>query len=1101
MKNLSRILLSVLAAVLFAVSANAQFTTSSLGGKVTDENGEALAGAAVIAVHTPSGTQYYGVANGEGRYSIQGMRPGGPYTVTVSLVGSQTVVFDGITLALGETYSQNASLKAATEFLEEVVVVGTANSKFSQEKTGASTNISNREMMNLPTTSRSIKDLTKLSPYSNGMSLAGGDGRSTNFTVDGANFNNNFGLSSNLPGGGTPISLDALEEVQIVIAPYDVRQSNFVGGGINAITKSGTNTFKGTAYTYYYDQRFRGNVVAGEDLGDRDPEANKVYGFTLGGPIIKNKLFFFVNFESTKNPGEQVQYRASADKTVILEKVKDKLVNDYGYNPGSLTSYPGGVENQKILARLDWNISDAHKLALRFNRTLNDEWNAPNGNSCDDQFRNKSYNRASEQCQPFSLNMYSQMNNVTSIAAELNSRFGDKASNQLIFTYTDINDQRGSKSSPFPHIDIMSGYDKEGAFTNIPYTSFGYELFTWNNGVKNKVYNLTDNFTYYAGAHKITAGASYEHQLANNSYMRNGTGYYRFATVDDFLQGNLPMSFALCYGWNGEKNPTAQVQYSQIGAYVQDDWAVNDRFKLTYGVRFDSLVFDNDDLMTNSAILKYDMGGRAVDTGKWPSTSVQVSPRIGFNWDVFGDRSLKVRGGTGVFMGRLPLVFFTNMPTNAGMVQNLVSKGDYSATLEKGTIKYEDAVIANLTKLNGGKTTGGTLITDVDKMVEALGLKTTIKPEDGSMPSAINGVDPKFKMPQVWKTSLAADYTIPVSFPFTVTAEGMFTKTLNGVMLSNWNIDQKKVTDHFAGADDRLMYPKDYKYGKTEAYVLTNTNKGYGYTMNLTLKATPAPYLDLMAAYTRTESKEISGMPGSNATSAYEGLFEINGSEFAQLQRSQYVIPDKFTFSVSYFIPFSFFNGNGLHLNAYYTMFSPNGYSYIYANDMNGDGNAADLMYIPKNDSEIKFVGETADADRKAFWAFVEQDKYLSSHKGQYAEAYAGRSPWIHRLDLRVAEDFAFRIGNTTHNFQLSVSADNVLNMINSSWGVHKYSAYSSYGTNTVSPLKYAGAEGKTPTYTMNKIDGQYVTETFGKYFTNTAECWSLLFGIKYFFN
>ena len=399
---------------LFAtVALYAQMTTSSLSGKITDAQG-AVPGAAVVAVHTPSGTQYYAISNSEGRYTIQGMRPGGPYEVTISLLGYKTVVYQDVTLKLSETFTQDVVLEDNAEQLQEVVVVASAT-KFGTEKTGASTNVSNREMMNLPNSSRSLSAITKLSPYANGMSFAGSDGRSTNFTVDGANFNNNFGLSSNLPGGGTPISLDAIEEIQLVVAPFDVRQSNFVGGGINAITKSGTNTFKGTVYGYYHNEKLRGNKIYGEDLGERKSEKVRTIGATFGGPIVKNKLFFFANFELNDQPGQAITTNGIGKgiTEAQLKAVKEKLVKDYGYDPGSYTDFPGGTSNMKILARIDWNISRNHKLAVRFNHTKNLTWYSPNGNSCDDKYRNKGYNRASDQAQPFSNNLYSQQNNVT----------------------------------------------------------------------------------------------------------------------------------------------------------------------------------------------------------------------------------------------------------------------------------------------------------------------------------------------------------------------------------------------------------------------------------------------------------------------------------------------------------------------------------------------------------------------------------------------------------------------------------------------------------------------------------------------------------------
>ena len=1088
--------LFVLAALgLFAtLTLHAQMTTSSLSGKITDAQG-AVPGVAVVAVHTPSGTQYYALSNNDGRYTIQGMRPGGPYEVTVQLLGYKTVVFEDITLKLSETYTQDIVLEDAAEQLQEVVVVA-STTKFGSEKTGASTNVSNREMMNLPNSNRSLAAITKLSPYANGMSFAGSDGRSTNFTVDGANFNNNFGLSSSLPGGGTPISLDAIEEIQLVVAPFDVRQSNFVGGGINAITKSGTNTFKGTVYGYYHNEKLRGNKIAGEDLGDRDAELIRTIGATLGGPIIKNKLFFFTNFEMNDQPGQAIRTNGIGKgiTEAQLKAVQDKLVKDYGYNPGSYTDFPGGTQNMKILARIDWNISQSHKLALRFNHTKNLTWYAPNGNSCDDSFRNRGFNRASDQAQPFSNNMYSQQNNVTSFAAELNSRFGEKAANQLIATYSFINDQRGSNSDIFPHVDIMENGDlSSGNFK--PATSFGYELFTYKNGVTNKVWNVTDNFTYYAGAHKITAGANFEHMFADNSYIRNGTGYYRFASVDDFLNGARPLSFALYYAYDNSPE-TAQITYNQLGVYVQDDWNFTDRFKLNYGVRFDTIMYDDSDLITNNAILAYKMGSNAVDTGHWPKTTVQVNPRIGFNWDVMGDKSLTVRGGTGMFQGRLPLVFFTNMPTNSGMILN---QAVFSGRLSNGAVTYTDEVASALDKL----VAGGKIMTDTDQIKNVLGLKRTISASEGNLTGTINGVDRNFKMPQVWKSSLAIDWNVPTEFPMTLTAEGIFNKTIHGVRLVDWNINDATVESgaRFSGPDKRYNYNAigNYKYGKSTAYVLTNTNKGYGWIANVTLRATPVRNLDLMVAYTHTVNKEISGMPGSNATSAYTGLYSVNGPNFATLQSSQYVVPDKVMANISYFLPFKVFGGNGLHLNLYYSGYSAGNYSYIYSNDMNGDGIAADMMYIPASKDELRFA---SDADKNAFWAFLEQDKYLSSHKGQYAEAYAAAAPWTHRFDARIAEDFAFKIGKTKHNFQLSVSIDNIGNMINSSWGVTRWSCYTtSNGTFTNPVLKLSAVEDGTPVFSMNKVGDSYPTQTWNKYYKNPSECWQLLFGLKYYFN
>lgn len=896
---LSVLLIAIVQAVL------AQVTTSALTGKVTLGNtNESVIGATIQVVHVPSGTRYATVTNADGRYTIQGMRVGGPYTIKVSYIGYQPTEISNVTLQLGETYNQNFKMAEDASILGEVVISG-KGSKFTAEKTGASTNINNTQIMNMPTINRSITDIARLSPYSNGMSFAGGDGRSSNFTLDGANLNNNFGLSDKLPGGGSPISMDAIDEVQVTIAPYDVRQSNFIGGGVNAITKSGTNKFKGSAYIYYNNENMHGNRVNNEDLGERGKNGTTTYGFTLGGPIVKDKLFLFANAEYSKSPNIVNRWQASedgkADATNYisrvpksdLERVKQFLITKYGFNPGSYTDFPAEDNNLKLLGRVDWNINNDHHLAVRYNYTRNKTWNAVN-NSSSDAYTRFTASRMSQYGMSYSGSMYALNNSVMSVSADLNSRFGANMSNQLLFTYSYIDDKRDPNCSNFPFVDIMAGYeaDATGKVTSQtlePYISFGTELFSYNNRVQNKIFTLTDNFTYYLGAHKITAGFNFEHQLANNSYMRGGTGYYRYRSLDDFFNGAAPETVTLAYGYNGEKNPTAEVKFAQYGIYLQDEWNVLDNLKLTGGIRFDNIVFNNNDLMENKAITALDYGGRHVETGAWPKSNLQVSPRIGFTWDVFGDRSLKVRGGTGLFAGRLPLVFFTNMPTNSGMA---MGSGIASTKYGKdGSITPD----AELDKFKGG------LVTNVDKIRELLGAPATITPEEGTVPKSISGVDRDFKMPQVWKSSIAIDGQIPVSFPLSFTAEFTYTKKIHDVMLDNYNIKDNSSWETLTGTgDNRHIYPKDYKYSKTDAYVLTNTSKGYGWTFNFTVNAEPIKNLNLMAAYTHTVMKELTGMPGSNAYSTWSNMYAVEGPNFLDLGNSRYVIPDRIIASANY---------------------------------------------------------------------------------------------------------------------------------------------------------------------------------------------------------
>ena len=1098
MKQSIKCLVAAFAAMLMSVAAFAQVTTSALGGRVVDVNGEPVVGAAVIATHTPSGTVYPVITNESGRYTMNGMRAGGPYTVEISCLGFQTVTYTDLNLQLAETFSLNATLNEDAEMLSEAMVIGAAASKFSAQKMGSATNISSKEITSLPTVSRSITDVTRLSPYGgNGMSFAGADGRTANFTVDGANFNNNFGLSDNLPGGGSPISIDAIEEMQVVISPYDVRQTNFIGGGVNAITKSGTNTVKGSAYVYHRNENMRGNMAAGKEVsGAREKDRNTTYGFTLGGPIIKNKLFFFVNAEYSTIPTVVNRWRGSVDgvenadanisRTTLadLEKVSKFVKEKYNYDTGSWTDFPATESNMKLLARIDWNINDDHKLAVRYNYTLNQAWNSTNASSMDGGPR-AAFGRFSQYGMSYANSLYSMDNLVSTVSLDLNSRLSDNLSNQFLATFSKLDDMRGTNSTDMPFVDIR----KDDGSSVLPYIALGYELFTWNNGVHNTHISIKDDLTYYAGDHKLTAGVNYEYQMADNSYMRNGTGYYRYNSLDDFLTGAAPEVVCLTYGYDGEANPAARVRFHKAGVYAQDEWNATEDFKLTAGLRLDGLFFDNQDLMTNKAIyeLEYVVDGqkRHIDTGKWPTSAITASPRVGFSWNVLGDNSLKFRGGTGLFSGRLPLVFFTNMPTNSGMVQY---QAKLNGTGNNGGVKTDMSQFA-----------GGLLMREelLNKLI-SMGYPNKISPEDGTVPAEISAVDPKFKMPQVWKTSFAIDYNFPTAFPFSISAEGIFNKTVNGVVIRDWSV---KSTDGFTrlnGADNRPLY-QDYHQtdanGKNlpAAYVLENTNKGYGYSGTLTMNMRPIEGLSLMAAYTHTVSKELTGMPGSNASSVLNYMGTVYGPNDPGLHNSQYVTPDRVVASATHS------DRSGNHFSFIYEAWrGGSNYTYMTANDMNGDGYNYDLIYIPTDEqvknNEFRFV--SAD-DAQRFMDYVHADPYLSKNQGKYAEAYSVYSPWTHRIDFSYKHDFKVKAGNSTNTLQLSLDVKNILNLFNSNWGVSKY-------------MNPALGEGRILKYEGYDKDGYATFSTPAAVNPSTqvwnpsigiGQCWYASVGIKYMFN
>lgn len=1086
--------LSLVVMLFAAFAMNAQVTTSAMSGLVTDENNETMIGATVTAVHTPSGTKYNAVSNVDGRFSIQGMRTGGPYRVEVSYVGYKTKTIEGITLALGETTNVPVRMSNDATQLSEVVVTA-IGTKFTAEKTGASTNISSAQISSLPSVSHSITELTRLSPYGgNGMSIAGSDGRMANFTVDGSNFNNDFGLTDKLPGGGNPISLEAIEEMQVVVSPFDVRQSNFIGGGVNAITKSGTNTVKGSVYMYHRNENMRGDAVDRVQIPSaRDKDQTTTWGATLGGPIVKDKLFFFVSGEMQKIPTVVNRWRASdngvgnADTytsrttNADLQRVSEFVLNKYGYNTGSWTNWPADETNYKLLAKIDWNITDMHHLSLRYTYVKNRFWNTPNASSMDGGTRS-AYGRVSQYSMSFANSMYGMDNIVHSLAAELNSRLNDNMFNNFRITFDKKDDVRSSESSEFPFIDIL-----DGSGENNNYMALGYELFTWNNGVHNTVWQVKDDFTYFFGNHKLTAGVFYEHQMADNSYMRNGTGYYRYNSVDDFINGAAPEIVCLTYGYGGETNPAARVRFHKPGFLISDEFNPSERLKLTMGIRFDGMFFNNADLMTNQAIydIAYTDGKgneRHIDTGKWPGTGITVSPRVGFTWDVLGDKTLKLRGGSGLFMGRSPLVFFTNMPTNSGMVQY---QAQLSAKKNVDMSQFAGGLVVN--------SEGRPTIDALRSKLIAMGYPENISPDKGTLPATISAVSPDFKMPQVWKTTLAVDYKLPVSFPMQVTVEGIFDKNVNAACISDWSIPSAGGFARFNGADNRPIYPAGFR-NNLAAFVLENTHKGYFWSANLMVTARPAEWINLMASYTHQVRKEITGMPGSNAESAFTYVPTSEGPNHIKLHNSQYLTPDRFVASMQ-------INDkcNNHYSFIYETWRGGYNYSYMTVNDMNGDGYNYDAIYVP-TDAEVesgafRFVSQD-DQDR--FMGFLHNNKSLSKYQGKYAEGYSVYNPWVHRVDFSYKHDFKLNIGSTKHTLQLGIDIKNLLNLFNSSWGVSK-TLNSAIGEDA-RILKYEGvdAQGVATFSTPSAINAD--TKLFTPLHA-LGQCWNMGITVKYIFN
>lgn len=1101
MKQLRR----VFAMMLFLFTSVLMFgqgaTTSGLTGRIVDTKGQPLAGATILAVHVPSGTQYGAIANNEGFFTILGMRPGGPYKIDVSFVGYSTKSYTDINLFLGESYDLKASLTESSSELGEVVVVGARPSAFNTEKMGASSNINKQDMVLIPSLNRSLSDYTKLSPYATSAGYVGREAYTTNVTVDGANFNNNFGLSSgSMPGvSGEPISMEAIEEIQVAVAPFDVTQSNFTGAGVNAITKSGTNQFKASVYAFYRDTSMVGKYVRSTRL-KVSQSSKKAMGFTLGGPIIKNKLFFFVNaeYESTLTPGNTLlAMDASRDPNDLnvnsrvqaadLQTFSQVLKDKYGYDTGPYESWGGDNEfNQKVLARIDWNINKNNKFSFRYDYSASKARFAPS-NSGDATPSISGGRQSRTGGLSFEYADYYNSSTLNSLTGELNSRFG-QFSNKLLVAYTLYGQPRASDSQVFPFIDIMAGDPTKG---NVM-MSAGYELFSYKNRVDNNTFIATDNVTYQLDRHNFTFGVSFEHQYFANSYLRQGTAYYRFqdlASFENYANGvNLnpdgstkaysptydPINFAYTYPINGHTNPVAYLNFGQFSTYIQDEYSVLDNLKVTGGLRIDLPMYFTG-AIDNPIVKNYSFrNGQTVDLSTWPKAVVLWSPRLGFIYDVFNDKTLKVRGGTGIFTGRIPFVWFTNQPTNSGMIQ-------YQLVINSSGGAASQAQLARLP-----------LYADASQLLSNTSL-SDIFPQSNPTGGKIASIAKNFKLPQVWRTSLGVDLKLPLGMKLSV--EGVYTKDLNAINFDNINL-ANAATTVLEGDLSRPYWSNNTNATKyiTQPYqnvvIMTNTNKGHGYSVSAELDLPRVAGFSGMIAYSRSMGEEVTGKSGSDPFSAWQYRYVSGSSNSDQLGLTLNNTPHRVIASVDYAIEYAKYFGTTISF--FFNGYIGNASSYYYYNDANNDGTVNDLMYIPRNANDVLW---NSPADATAYFAYAAQDPYLSKHPGEYAVRNAAYTPWQERLDMRILQDFKIKTGEQTNKLQFSVDIFNLLNMLNHSWGINKSFV-------TTSPLSVVGRDAATGKLkvSMRKIGANYMTSTYQD--PNTVSgTWALQIGVRYLFN
>lgn len=1075
---LKRILLLIVIAFAAGSSLMAQVTTSSITGTVRQANGEALVGATITAVHQPSGTRYVTISKKDGNFTIPNTKIGGPYTITVTFTGFQTNTTENVILNLGEPYVADIKLSDNTSALSEVIVTANNGSR-NKAKAGASTIINSRMLGTLPTISRSITDFTRLTPQANGNSFAGRDGRFNNVTVDGANLNNNFGLNTDpLPGGGAnPISLDAIEEISVNIAPYDVRQANFTGANIAAVTKSGTNVFHGTAYGFYRNQSFNGRNVGDVKLPEPAKTYNKVYGASIGGPIIKNKLFFFLNGEYEERPATLNYYtplggsgtgNVSDVPVDSLKKLSDYLKSKYNFDPGAYDNFSSSstVKNHKYLAKVDWNISTVHKLTLKYSDFQNSQLSLPsqsggiNGASSSGIV---TYGpKFSKTAMAFGGTTYTQTDKVRSGSLEFTSNFRGRFANQFLATVTKISTIKSHPGDQFPFVDIL-GFTP-GSKNN--YLSFGNEPFNGNyNVVINDVYTVTDNFSYFAGKHTLTAGLSYEYQKVGNGFMPGSQGYYVFGSLDDFLNNRAPKLFSLTYSLVEGQDAviSANLKLGQAAAYVQDEINVNPRLKVTLGLRVDRPVYPEQPLanaaVDNQTLLDHDGNPTKYSTGNWPKASLYWSPRVGVRYNMPDERIL-IRGGSGVYTGRIPFVYLTNLPTGVGPYQfgTLITSNLQNFLFNPDPHAYNPFYNNTLNPAQF-PTKGGTVVPT----------------------GAYALIDKNFRFPQVWRTDIGMDKSFGKGF--TATVEAIYTKDLNAVYMFNANL--KAPDSKMSGPDQRPIYSyitqnlsgsaltnarnaaTKVNLASGNAVVLDNAKRGSTFALSAQLSKAFSKGFYGSVAYTYTAAFDYTANPGSQATSVWSANPTSRTQNDLELSGSSFSVPHRIVANLSY--RFEYANHLGTTISAFFEGASQGTISYIYNGDVNGDGNSADLMYIPKDPSEIHFVNLaasgstpafTAQQQSDAFFKYIAQDKYLSKHMGQYAERNGARQPWYTRMDLKVVQDIFGSFGKRKHTLQASIDILNFPNLLNKNWGVKDF-----YIANN--PLKFVNYTAGQPNFTM----------------------------------
>lgn len=1004
-------------ALVVAMTATAQSTTASLQGFVTDNNGKPLVGATVVATHLPTETTYGTITDSNGAYRLQGLRVGAPYMVEFSFVGYKEKSIENIALSLGEKQQIDAQL-FDTQAIDAVVVT---SNRFADSRMGAGEVFHSDIIERTPTVSRSIDDITRLAPQAmvskdGGISIAGTNSRYNSFQIDGTASNDMYGLTSTGTNGGlagaNPIPLDAISDIQVVTAPFDVRQGGFSGGGINAITKSGTNTFSGTAYAYYNNQDFYGrSPLDGAKLAEQQTQ---IYGVSLGGAIVKNKLFFFLNGEFNLDSSPSSYYVgdsgcniSESDAKIIANRFYElKGYDGGGYGMQTLKRHTGS-----LIARLDWNISSRHNLSLRYNFL----------DARKDEFV------SSATLLRFNGEGYTSIADTHSLVAELNSRVSEKMFNEFRVGYTRVHDGRDAMSgAKYPYVEIKKMRDGDNTSVYI-----GTDPFAIMNDLVQNTITLTDNFSYYADSHTITIGTHNEIFNSSCLYMANALGAYTYNTLDDFLSDNAGK-----YVRNYSDNPYTNITTAQFGVYIQDEWNASPRFSMTYGLRADiPVIFGNPP--TNEAFNSSDIAKRYdIKTNQVPRPTVLLSPRIGVRWQIAksAEASTLLRGGVGIFSGRIPFVWISNCFSNSGVTQ----KG-YTLDSKKGQTvpKFDEEP-------------SGT--------------------EGISSNPMINVVAKDFRYPQVARATLALEQEYK-GWHFVV--EGIFSKSINDILINNLTAQDKggkfyAVNSALANAQNTTtLYDTSLAKSYSSIYLLSNTSKGYGFSVSASVAKSFRFGLDLYAAYTFAHS--YSAMDGVSAQAANSwGRNYSADSNNQALSYSLFDVPHKITASISYSKRYAKVLGTTISL--LYQGYSGMRYSLTYAStaDANNDSNYGNTtIYVPTA-AELQAMEFESEEHRTALGEYIEKTPALRRSRGKFLARNAMQTPFEHHLDLHIAQDFYFG-ANTSRKVQISLDVINLGSLFSKDWGASYYT--SKYRISPVEIYDYTtDAQGnRTPKYRFVK--------------------------------